>query len=225
MSLRIWTHRDPIQRQNYQIATHEAAHAVIARELGLQVKKKGIVLTKVENSTAVKCYESGSTYIRDKGRHSSDPKRRTAFHRRNIAMLLAGPLAERKVFIQNPTIDPEVTQIELSLSVLMPKTQEQVSDEYDDEADRTANFWWLIKTLSICIDRVEALNQLVENDVKFDHDIFDFLWPLAQQARILLSKHWSLIERLASSLTKNGGLSGKQVEELLSDEESLTPAS
>ena len=143
MSLLIKTHNDPLQRQNYQIAIHQAAHAVAARALGLRIKKKGIVLNKVSDSTGVKYYTDGTTHLSDEGRHSSDAKKRTAFHRLNIVMSLAGPLAER-IFRKNPTIDPEVKQVELSLSVLIPKAPIQVSDEYDDEEYLTANFWWLI---------------------------------------------------------------------------------
>ncbi|MGA8153706.1 MAG: hypothetical protein WB952_22345 [Terriglobales bacterium] len=57
-----------------------------------------------------------------------------------------------------------------------------------------------------------------------DISIFGILWPLAQQTRAIIDRNWHLVEAVATELVKKGGLSGDEVEEIISRHPMVGPA-
>lgn len=211
-----------IEQQHYTCAVHEAGHAVAACAVGFGMKKKGMVL----RNSLVEGLFDGVAYTRAYGRRSSNPKKRELFHKNNIVITLAGPIAEDRVNPRLVHIDYDVQNIILSLLELIPSKRQFLRKyiaEASDYGDNWDDFWALIYTLATDGDWRETAAGLDDSYGIFADlsDIFgplvEILGPFAQQARDIIKRHWSLVKQLSSELLKGQSLGRAEIDALIGD--------
>jgi hypothetical protein len=207
-----------IEPQHYSCAIHESGHTVAAYALGFGMRKKGMVLC----DSIVEGLVDGVACTHIPGRRSHNLKRREFFLKRDIVIAFAGPIAERMVHaIQD--IDQDVMRIGWALTEPVPSQKQLFVGDNNGQDPYWNELWDIVFAQAVCTNRERAVKKLdvhyqVLKEVdgyagpKIDPAIFDMLWPLAQQSRVLINLHWSSVKRLACDLVKTWSLEREEIE-------------
>src|ERR1700685_950420 len=212
--------RERIEQDQYACAIHEAGHAVAACAVGFGMKERGIVLRDSNDGGGL---TSGSAHTRSPGIHSQDSRKRELFYRYSIVVTFAGPIAEYMVNRALVHIGGDVRRIVWSLRELLPSKKQLLADGLDQPGDYWDDLWAIAHILAtrtkrdIALQGIDDYKRWMEEDEdpsKIDMEIFDMLWPFAQQAHAIINLHWSSINTLACELLKTRSLRREDIEVL-----------